>query len=1278
MVRQFTLINANGDVWNLMSKSSFFHAPGGLGFTKSIETEIAGFEFIELRDDLDQKVVSGEMVFADYSVYRDFAKFISHEPLKLGYKPYSTTWYYLDVKVSSLQKTEIDRSTGLLLCPVDFLAFTTWYTIDRYENVIPVPPPVVNLMVQGLSAIIEEDWKIVANSDDDFVYRALVGTVAPDYNTVPVQLPGFTGDVYDLTPGDYYFKAIGKRQNVKSYFQTLPNIETASGNPIEIDDAVEVAPNELSVSIEPKQDGTPWINSTQDTDPYTFRAMPSGASGGNREYDKIVGGSFVWNQLIQDTDITVPQGTHAYDSQAYHISLTENHIVLVMSDDPNLSVRLRNTYISYVSTEGQMIIATIPTTHAEYIVQVNGTITKDAHINLCDITVLLGNQTYASAWTTALHKKYFPKAYYAYTATPKIESVSVSEKVTTWKNLFDKDNANSISAYIGAGGVITSNANNNCIYIPCMPNTTYTVQKVRGGDGVSELSGGYTDTTPTNGMTLGGYVYETIPTSGKGSFTITTSGTAQYLVVFTGRTGYISANYATLQIELGSTATTYEAYTANTYALSHTELRGIPSIVDGQLVYDGDEYSSSGSVARKYGVVTYNGTETWGMSPATSGVSWFYVSANDLVRATDYRAALLPVGVDVCEKMGSAYASQVTDISITGYSSIPEALTNYIYFGVNNTKNPSITTTADFQTWLSNHNISVVYQLNATTTESTTPFDNPQVIDPKGTESYTDYPMSQGTRDVAIPVGHKSNYALSVPVVGTDETNVYITGKNLGEVTRAGIVAGDYNELSGYRSSGFSNTAIVSCYLKAGKYTISFLVKNGLTDPTHTLGHVRMWWKNKNGDILPTSSGGQSGFTDDDGGTAIPADFKRIHKTITFTEDIFAIYLGYYSSGKYLIYDKDSVMLNLGETIEDYVPYDSNSATYTHSMSTMYGGTVDMVSGVETSEWATKKVGALTWARTDSGYGFYRFYADIAGKKGGSFNLASTAFPVSSSSAGADQQDGEIKGANGNTVYIRYDNCTSVPDFLAMFSDIDIYYELATPTTSQGAGSAVELLKGDNVLSTDGDDLAVNFKAYPDDRLVLDKFGELESDPDSAVDSQAVSNFTVYDPARVQFYMDYEAIPYDYDVKAELVSGSYSNEKIYSYPYPYTYGAGVNGEIHVTNDGTVPAYCKLTIVGEVEDPTWSVYQNGNLIERGRVTATIVSGHKLVMNSQPRALELSEYSIDGTYIANLYGVSDFSTKRFITIPVGESTITVTHTGETPFDMYLEVYPLAKTI
>ncbi len=51
-----------------------------------------------------------------------------------------------------------------------------------------------------------------------------------------------------------------------------------------------------------------------------------------------------------------------------------------------------------------------------------------------------------------------------------------------------------------------------------------------------------------------------------------------------------------------------------------------------------------------------------------------------------------------------------------------------------------------------------VYELTTPTTEAAAPYTSPQIVDNFGTEEYTDAGVAAGTRDVAIPVGHVTEY----------------------------------------------------------------------------------------------------------------------------------------------------------------------------------------------------------------------------------------------------------------------------------------------------------------------------------------------------------------------------------------------------------------------------------------------------------------------------------------------------------------------------------------
>lgn len=72
--------------------------------------------------------------------------------------------------------------------------------------------------------------------------------------------------------------------------------KTVTGNPITITDALAQDALSLQVSFTPTQDGTPSIDSEPTTEPYLSKVVPRG----NKEYYSLVGGTVAWNQIVQN------------------------------------------------------------------------------------------------------------------------------------------------------------------------------------------------------------------------------------------------------------------------------------------------------------------------------------------------------------------------------------------------------------------------------------------------------------------------------------------------------------------------------------------------------------------------------------------------------------------------------------------------------------------------------------------------------------------------------------------------------------------------------------------------------------------------------------------------------------------------------------------------------------------------------------------------------------------------------------------------------------------
>lgn len=124
-VRQFKLINGNGDEYDMTRPEALFFEPNGLGWGQNATVMKAGDGYILTDLQSAQPAPSGSMVFRTYQEYETFLAFLQVGSLTLCYMPIST-WRYLDV-IASIDKSEIDWQNDHLTCPMTFTALSGWY-----------------------------------------------------------------------------------------------------------------------------------------------------------------------------------------------------------------------------------------------------------------------------------------------------------------------------------------------------------------------------------------------------------------------------------------------------------------------------------------------------------------------------------------------------------------------------------------------------------------------------------------------------------------------------------------------------------------------------------------------------------------------------------------------------------------------------------------------------------------------------------------------------------------------------------------------------------------------------------------------------------------------------------------------------------------------------------------------------------------------------------------------------------------------------------------------
>lgn len=133
--------------------------------------------------------------------------------------------------------------------------------------------------------------------------------------------------------------------------------------------------------------------------------------------------------------------------------------------------------------------------------------------------------------------------------------------------------------------------------------------------------------------------------------------------------------------------------------------------------------------------------------------------------------------------------------------------------------------------------------------------------------------------------------------------------------------------------------------------------------------------------------------------------------------------------------------------------------------------------------------------------------------------------------------------------------------------------------------------------------------------------------------------------------------------------GEETGGKIYPYVYPYIYGTGRRNVFDF--ELVLPSYFTLTIFGPVTNPAYTISQDGETVNSGKINTTIEAGHKLVINTDPNEMEIAEYTSGGEYVANRYGDSDFTTARIFELPRGASRMTITSEDITPPTVVIEV-------
>ena len=486
-------------------------------------------------------------------------------------------------------------------------------------------------------------------------------------------------------------------------------------------------------------------NYIEDKVPYNFRQSFNGA----RLEDEIVGGTVAWNQLITfgsgtstNNGITFTRGIDGSITVNGTASTTETPYYLLYY---NASMNASHKYIVADSGGNSICGACTNNDLTKRNSIINGganvtlTVARGQEVNnvkiypqLFDLTQMFGSTIadyiYSLEQATAgagiaYFRNLFPKSYYAYNAG-MLMSVNASSHDTIGFNQWDEEwelgtYDNTTGAKVNASNRIRSKN-----YIKCVPNTNYYAKLWQGASYSIRMF--YYDAN-YNFISSPEFIQQGV---------FTTPNNAYYMTFILAPTYGTTYNHdICINVSNASKNGTYEPYIKHTYPLdSDLTLRGIPKLdSNNKMYYDGDIYESDGSVTRRYGVVDLGGL-TW--SHASSNRSISNAIAN-IIKKPATQTSL----ANLLTSNGYTEVPSNTSLSINGQFAITQSGEMIFYYnGVDEPKGY------------------MVYELATPTSETADAFATPQIVNPKGTEEYVDYAESQGTRDVAIPVGHNSKY----------------------------------------------------------------------------------------------------------------------------------------------------------------------------------------------------------------------------------------------------------------------------------------------------------------------------------------------------------------------------------------------------------------------------------------------------------------------------------------------------------------------------------------
>ena len=497
---------------------------------------------------------------------------------------------------------------------------------------------------------------------------------------------------------------------------------------------------------------------------YAFRKAGGTKDIGNRAYlDKIVGGTIGWNQqfnvgsrtrTLSGIAVTTSDGvklmyegtatTDGYiDAFAYtgtdwflnKLIVGHKYLFVAKSTDGKLFFVVNGPY---TDTNGKTYVLYAPTVQPTYffcrIALSNGeAVSGSGYIQCFDLTQMFGTAVADYIYSLgdagiALFRSWFPGTDYAPNTGELISVEGLQKRKTVGFNLWDEewevgDIWNTTGKNVsGTGRIRCKN------YIPVIGGQSYCFYCKAGNKlclYAYDSDKNFIGVWHTGSFNVGDSGATDI-----GQSTVVTLPSNCVYIKIKGVGSYGATYNHDICVNLSWSGTRngeYAPYESHEYPLdSSLTLRGVPKLVDGEVKWDGDEYTPDGKVKRRYGIVDL-GTLNWSYDGSCSAVVPFmakneYASPN--LKCSKYPTMPLPFSQFT---YGIRYTGNASSVSIL---------------------DPAYTDAAAFKAAMSG--VMLVYELATPTEETAEPFTEVQIVDDWGIEEFIS--------DSIVPVGHETRY----------------------------------------------------------------------------------------------------------------------------------------------------------------------------------------------------------------------------------------------------------------------------------------------------------------------------------------------------------------------------------------------------------------------------------------------------------------------------------------------------------------------------------------